>query len=95
MDLVDQLEAPELGHPQIRQDDIEGLPLELGQGRLAGADRRGLVPLAFEQHHQHVAETLLVIDHEDVPERPFAPGRRTTVRGSMSGRLQRVPNLAG
>jgi hypothetical protein len=63
-DLVDQRQPVELRHPDVREHHVVGAASQLRERLLRRAHRGRLVALAREQHHQHVAQPLFVVDDE-------------------------------
>ena len=64
-DLAQQLDAVEVGHLQVGEDDVEGAALGGLEGLAAVAGGGGLVALRLQDHLQDVALAALVVDDED------------------------------
>ena len=91
-DLLDQLEAAQVGHLQIRDDQVVAALVQLLEGQRAVLDGVHDVPLHGQEVGQDLADHLLVVDdqdpgglqHRDVV-RPLAPlGRIGRVRWSAA-----------
>ena len=63
-----QLDAVQPGHPDVEEDQVGAVAAERGERRLAVGRGLDAEPLALEILAEHVADRLLVVDDQNVPQ---------------------------
>ena len=77
---LEHAEPVHVGHPQIGDDDLERLLLQLGEGRPATASPGHCVPVQRQRFRHELAELRFVVDDQDAGHEAFlqdTTGRRT------------------
>ena len=84
------LEARQLGHVEVEQDDVGGAALGQGQGLAPVAGQAGDLDalVGAQQRRGPLAHQAVVVDHEH-GDRPVGPSHRATYRGGQRWRLRR------
>ena len=67
-DAPEDFDAVQPGHPDVEEDQVGAVAAERGERRLAVGRGLDAEPLALEILAEHVADRLLVVDDQNVPQ---------------------------